>query len=124
MDHPNDTGVKERRCLMVTKYLFQGEEFEVDDSKGCYLEISYKGEVGYVGVWVNGTEQGPYGFSTGANTVSDKGLTGGNVGIPTIESALNSLCGVLLSNYRQTEGRKSFKPDEACEALHDFVQKL
>ena len=109
---------------MITKYLYQGEDFDIDDSKGCYLEVSYRGEVGYVGVWVNGTESGPYGYSTSVSMISDQGLTGGNVGIRTIDSALNSLCRILISQYEQTEGRKAFKPAEACDALHDFVQKL
>ena len=40
---------------MASEYKYNGEIFLVDNSKGCYLEVSYKDVFGYVGVWVNGT---------------------------------------------------------------------
>ena len=109
---------------MGKEYKFEGETFFVDNSKGCYLEVSYQGLVGYVGVWVAGTPEGPFGWSTSRSAVTDEGLRGGNLGIARIESSLDGLCANLLRQYQQEVGRRSFKPDEACQAIHDFAEKL
>ena len=35
---------------MGKKRVYLGETFELDDSKGCYIEDTYRGLVGYAGV--------------------------------------------------------------------------
>ena len=49
-----------------------------------------------------------------------------NMGHPgqDIESNLQALCRHLLSRHRRAEEQKAFKPEEACESLHEFVQSL
>ena len=109
---------------MAKEYKYEGETFLVDDSKGCYLEVSYQHIVGYVGVWVVGTPDRPYAWSPKRRLVTDEGLGNGSAPSATIESGLDNLCAYLLNQYQEEMGRKSFKPDEACEALHVFANNL
>ena len=46
----------------MTKYTYKGETFKLDDSKGCYVEVTYKHLAGYVGVNLqnNATDEQPY----------------------------------------------------------------
>ena len=110
---------------MGKEYKFEGETFELDDSNGCYIEVSYKGLVGYVGVYLQGTAEQPYcWWAENATFVTADGLTNGNATGADIESNLRDLCRTLLRKHREAEGRKAFKPEEACESLHDFVKSL
>ena len=34
----------------MKEYKYKSDTFELDDSKGCYIEVTYKGQKGYVGV--------------------------------------------------------------------------
>ena len=74
---------------MGEEYKFEGETFELDDSKGCYIEVSYKGLVGYVGVYLQGTAEQPYcWWAENATFVTADGLTNGNATGADIESNL------------------------------------
>ena len=33
----------------MREYKYEGEAFELDDPKGCYIEVTYRGQKGYVG---------------------------------------------------------------------------
>ena len=65
---------------MGKKRVYLGETFEFDDSKGCYIEVSYRGLVGYAGVNLDsGTRDAPYSWTApgiGGNATGD-GLSGG-----------------------------------------------
>ena len=72
---------------MVREYKYKDKTFSIDDSKGCFVEVSYEGLTGYAGVWVAGTPTGPYGWSTSRSAVSPDGIKGGNLGVATFERA-------------------------------------
>ena len=42
---------------MAKEYKHQGETFLLDDSKGCYVKITYKDQVGYLGVNLQGSAE-------------------------------------------------------------------
>ena len=46
----------------MKEYKYQGETFQLDDSKGCYVEVTYKYLTGYLGVnlGARATDQNPY----------------------------------------------------------------
>ena len=109
---------------MGTEYKFEGETFLLDDTKGCYVEATYGGQIGYVGVNPHGTAETPYfWWPDETNWVTPDGLTNGNPGTD-MQSSLNALCAQLLRQYREAEARKTFKPEDACGSLHEFVQSV
>ena len=109
---------------MTKEYKFQDEVFVLDDSNRAYLEVTYKDQKGYVGVYIDGTSLHSYCWSTRDYHVTRDGLSFGYIGSPDIESNLQALCRHLLSRHRRVEEQKAFKPEEACESLHEFVQSL
>ena len=65
----------------MREYKHQGETFQLDDSKGCYVTVTYKHLTGYVGVNLGkkASPQNPYAWYTareigGADCVTPDGL--------------------------------------------------
>ena len=110
---------------MTREFKFRGEMFLLDDSKGCYAEVTYKDQVGYMGVNLQGTPDAPYcWYPEHPNVLAPDGLKFGNSAGSDEESNLRALCGDLLRRHREAEARKAFKPEEACKSLHEFVESL
>ena len=55
----------------MSNYEYEGETFMLDGSKGCYVEVTYKGLKGYFGVNISGTgtDQYPYSYYVGGGGV-------------------------------------------------------
>ena len=110
---------------MVTEFKFEGETFFVDDSKGCYAEVTYKDQVGYIGVNLQGTADAPYAWMPVPDPwVTPNGLTNGNSSGTDVDTNLRGLCGNLLQRQREAEARNAFSPEAACKSLHEFVESL
>ena len=108
---------------MEKKYDYLGEIFLIDDSKGCYIEVTYKDQTGYLGLAYRGTEDMPYRWSD--TRPDDQGyLRSGNSSGKDREEHLQNLCSALLHWHREAESRKVFDSAKACDALHEFVRKL
>ena len=117
----------------MTEYKYQGETFQLDDSKGCYVTVTYRHLTGYLGVNLTNeaTDEKPYVWGTekyfGGNSaayVTPDGLKGGNPGSPSFESNRDALCNQLLHEFRTEEEAKTFDPAKYCEELHDAVKKM
>ena len=110
---------------MTKTHEFQGHKFLLDDSKGCYIEVSLGEQTGYVGVnLTQGTPQSPYcWFSSDAFTTPD-GLQRGNVSGSTIDDNLEALFQHFIHEQKKADAHKKFDPEEACKALHIYVEKL
>ncbi len=113
---------------MAKEYKYQDETFLLDDSKGCYIEITYKGMKGYVGVNLStwGSAQAPYVWwaENAARFVTPDGLTGGNSNGTSQESNLAALCDELIRKQREIEAHAAFDREKACHDLHEWVEKL
>jgi hypothetical protein len=112
---------------MVKEYKYDGEIFQLDDSKGCYIEVTYKDMTGYVGVNLgnDGSAGRPYvWWAEDSDPVVADGLNYGNPNGSTQESNLGALCNDLIRRQRQREVHAAFDREAACKALHDFVEKL
>ena len=112
----------------VKEYKYQGETFQLDDSKGCYVAVTYKHLTGYVGVRLGllgkkATDQEPYGWLTDSKQVTSEGLKFGNVNGPSFEANLDALCAALLSEFRAEEAAKAFDPEKYCAELHAAVMR-
>ena len=108
----------------MQKYTYLGETFLLDDTKGCYIEVKFRDTKMYVGVNLQGTAEFPYTWGPEEYATTD-GLSvnyGGQ--FRNVEEALNKACGNMVHNWREAESRKAFKPQEACEELHDYVKNL
>ena len=73
----------------VKEYKYQGETFLLDDSKGCYVEVTYKGLKGVVSVNIgeNRSDQSPYSWNIDGS---------GRSGTHSFKETLDSLCDQLL----------------------------
>ena len=109
---------------MAKEYEYEGEKFRLDDSNGCYIEVTYKEQVGYVGVYLQGTKTSPYCWWANANVVTPDGLKAGSPAGDDLETNLRALCGDLVRRQREADARKAFKPEGACKSLHEFVESL
>ena len=106
------------------KYEYQGKTFEIDDSKGCYLVVTYKDLVGYVGVNLQGTATQPYGWTIGNENITPDGLQGIYDSGLLPGDNLDALCAYLIAQQEEADARARFKPEDACVALHEFVKGL
>ena len=107
-------------------YTYEGETFKLDDSKGCYVEVTYKDLTGYFGVNISdtGTDQDPYSYYVGGEEyATPAGLTSGNES-PSPEVARDSLCAYLVDKFRAQEAALTFDREKYCKELHDAVKNL
>ena len=116
----------------MREYKHQGETFQLDDSKGCYVTVTYKHLTGYVGVNLGkkASPQNPYAWYTareigGADCVTPDGLKFGIVDPKgaSFQANLNALCVQLLLDFRTEEAAKA-APAKYCAELHDAVKNL
>ncbi len=110
---------------MATEYKYEGETFQLDDSKGCYVEVTYRDQIGYLGVNLEGTKGTPFvWYSNRPDVVTPDGMKFGNSNGPDEATNLKALCADLLRLQRQAEAREAFNPEEACKSLHEYVESL
>ena len=108
----------------MSYYEYEGETLIMDDSKGCYVEVTYKDLKGYFGVNIRGTgtDQCPYVYQVGGEEyVTPDGMTRGDQS-PSPEAARDSLCANLVRIFRTQEAVKTFDPAKYCKELHDAVK--
>ena len=112
--------------FMTKTYKYNGEIFNLNDSGGCYVEVAYLDQVGYVGVNLEGTAEQPYRWNRSAEAISDAkdGLRVGPTSGSTFESNLQALCENMIRTQKESDARRVFKPEDACESLHEFIQNL
>ena len=106
-------------------YKYEWKTFKLDDSKGCYVKVTYKDLTGSFGVNINGnaTDQYPYLYWEDESYVTPDGMTSGNRS-SSFEDALDKTCSVLLNRFRIQEDAKKFDRAKYCKELHDDVKNL
>ena len=108
----------------MSNYEYEGETFMLDDSKGCYVEATYRDLTGYFGVNIrgNGTDQYPYSYYVGGEEyATPEGITAGSPS-SSFNEARDLTCGELLEKFRDQEAVKTFNPAKYCKELHDAVK--
>ena len=112
--------------LNAKEYKYKGETFQLDESKGCYVEVTYKHLTGYVGVNLrkNATGQSPYAWGISKGNITSSGLKSGSSSGASFEANLDALCAHLLHAFRTEEAHKAFDPAKYCAELHDAVKNL
>ena len=110
----------------MKEYKYEGETFQLDDSKGCYVEVTYKSLTGCVGVNISdtATDKNPFSWWHERNKfATPDGMTNGNSS-PSFEAARDQLCTNLLRIFRTQEAAKTFDRAKYCEELHEAVKNL
>ena len=119
----------------MKEYKYEGEIFQIDDNKGCYVEVRYGGAVmGYVGVALDGgTSTSPYrydyfrprtgGFAYSAQVRSEGFIAGGGA-TDSLDEGLKRICGAYLLEVMEIRRRQEFDPEEACRSLHKQFEDL
>ena len=120
---------------MGKEYKYQDEAFQIDDSKGCYVEVSHQGQViGHVGVALQGgTSELPYRwdfsqlssgrFAYGSRVAKD-GIASGGAGTASLQTGLIEVCRVYLRQLKEIRQQQEFNPEEACQSLHQQFKDL
>ena len=93
---------------MAKKYQYQGETFQVEDTDNCEIKVSD----GVTVLSITPNTGGPSIYRV--STVKGGWWWHTN----TVEESINRACLDLI------ESRKSTKPEEACDALHNYVKNL
>ena len=109
---------------ILQKFSYQGKEFSADQSKGCYIEVAYREQLGYLGVNLQGTKENPYCWHTEKSLVTAEGLQIGNVSAGGPKGNLDALCRQLVTLQERADAQKAFDREGACEDLHDFFKEL
>ena len=108
----------------MSNYKYEGETFKLDDSKGCYVEVTYMGLTGYFGVNISGTgtDKFPYFYHVdGEQHVTPDGMTDGHQS-ESPENARDQICRKLLNIFRNHKAAETFDPAKYCKELHDAVK--
>ena len=114
---------------VVKTYVFDKEEFEVEWERDVpYLKVSYKDQVGYVGVNPKGTTLYPYNWVANApEALSPQGLQWGNVPLfdGDLESCLIALCRDLVYQQAAAERAQAMaEMPQGLRALQVFMQEM
>ena len=109
---------------MITTREYKGHKFQLDDSKGCYIEVTLGDQVGYMGVdLAKGTTEAPYSWSIGLGNVTPDGLQGGVPGKgSTIEGSISILFEKLITDKQVSEEHREFDREAACKRLHEYME--
>ena len=104
----------------MKEYKHKGETFQLDDSEGCYVTVTYKHLTGYVGVNLGlvgekATDQKPYAWFIDKKYVTPEGLKLGNAKGASFEANLDALCAELLRKFRIEEAAKAFDPQNIAK---------
>ena len=88
------------------KFKLDDETFRVATYGDCCFEVSFLDQKGYMGVWANGTPEGPYAWwiGDGSPPVTSQGVTCCNVD-RTLKSVLDGLCKALVRQHNLSLGR-------------------
>ena len=73
-----------------------------------------------------GTKDKAYNWTSprvAGNKFTKNGVSSG-VGAGGVKAGLEALCQNLIDLCQDDERRKTFKPEEACEGVHEFVKGL
>ena len=110
---------------MVKTREFEGHKFQLDDSKGCYIEVALGKLTGYVGVnLARGTTENPFCWYTDNVLTTPDGLNGGNVSGATLDENLEALFRSFIRTQKQQDAHSKFDSEAACKELHGYVEKL
>ena len=111
---------------MIIDYKYKGETFKLDDSNGCYVEVTYKDLTGYFGVNIGGTgtDQDPYSYYVGGEEyTTPDGMTAGSSS-SSFNEARDLTCGELLEIFSTQEAAKTFDRAKYCKELHAAIKNL
>ena len=110
---------------MSIQHKYRDYTFTVDDSKGCYADVTLAGLKAYVGVdLASGTNERPYAFTHRAQRVTDDGISQGGGGYPTADAALEAAFNHLIGEFERNQAHQAFDQKKACQTLHDFIKGL
>ena len=112
--------------LKTWNYEFGQVQFVLQRLSESLIEVTYRDQVGYLGLVKDFDAGKPYGWSPTRSGVSEDGLAYG-MHYSTPESALSDLCRIMLSNQRK-EDSKRINPEERQQAarvvLEEFFDEL
>lgn len=112
--------------LKTWNYEFGQVQFVLQRLSESLIKVTYRDQVGYLGLVKDFDAGKPYGWSPTWSGVSENGIAYG-MHYSTPESVLSDLCRIMLSDQRK-EGSKRINPGERKQAarvvLREFFHEL
>ena len=109
---------------MTKEYKYDGNTFLLEYSDEGYIRVTYRDQVGVLGIAQNGTLDSPYRWSVGIDSASSGLVRSGTSSGDELERNLIGLCKDLMQSQRWSEALKAFKPEDAREGLKEYYEKL
>ena len=108
-------------------YRLDGADFTLEPVNDSVTKVTHRDQVGWIGISTDWDDQRPYGWSTIPGSAGDDGLHNALFTFDSPDSALRSLCRVLLTGQRK-EDSKNINPQErkaaAQRVLEEFLRGL
>lgn len=116
---------------MIKTREYHGFEFQLDGSKGSYIEVTPTFLIGYIGLvgidLTNGSNSQPYSWTFRCipyNHLNPNGIENGNRGAGTVEATLHKLYQFFIDEYRLINNKRKFDIDAASLSLQEYISKL
>ena len=108
-------------------YRLDGADFTLEPVNDSATKVTHRDQVGWIGISTDWDAQRPYTWTTSPTSVGDDGIHNPVFNASTPDSALMSLCRVLLINQSK-EDSKNINPQErkaaAQRVLEEFLHDL
>ena len=108
-------------------YRLDGADFTLEPVNDSATKVTHRDQVGWIGINTDWDAQRPYTWTTSPTEVGDDGIHNPVFNASTPDSALMSLCRVLLINQSK-EDSKNINPQErkaaAQRVLEEFLHDL
>ena len=108
-------------------YRLEGADFTLEPVNDSVTKVTHRDQVGWIGISTDWDAQRPYAWTTSPASVGDEGIHNLVFNTDTPDSALTSLCRLLLVNQRK-EDSKNINPQErkaaAQRVLEEFLHDL
>ena len=109
---------------MTKEHKYDGDTFLLEYSDEGYIRVTYKDQIGVLGIAQNGTLDSPYRWSVGIDSTPSGLLRSGTSSGNELERNLNGLCKDLIQSHRRSEELKAFRPEDAREKIKEYYEKL
>lgn len=112
---------------MVKEYKYKGETFTLDDSKGCYIKVTYAEHpqfVGYVGVNISKTVAKPFAVSHDGYEVTPDGIPVPRQSGYDINELIVECCRHLIERKKTADLIGDRGKEALCNDLHQWYADL
>ena len=102
-------------------------EFILEPLSDSLVKVTHRDQTGYLGMNTEWDARKPFAWTKWRDQTSDDGVNDGFWSYPTPDSALESLCDILLSDQSKEDSRRinpEGRKNAARRVLNEFLEEL